>query len=370
MMKILILANFDVGLYKFRRELLERLLLENEVFIALPNGEFIKKLEDMGCQYIEVELERRGKNPLKDIKLIRTYVSLLKKVKPDLVLTYTIKPTVYGGIACRLKRIRYMVNITGLGTAVENPGLLQKLILKMYKVSLAQVSCVFFQNKSNMEFFQRKNLMKSWCRLIPGSGVNIEEHCYEEYPETERYADKFLFIGRIMKDKGVEELFDAASRIKKEYPNVSFDIVGGSDEDYSIKIETLEQQGIIKYWNQQSDVHKFIKASNAVVLPSYHEGMANVLLEASSTGRPVLASNIPGCEETFDEGRTGFGFEPRNADDLYDKIKKFILLSHEKKIFMGKAAREKIVREFNRQQVIDAYMEEINNLEDKRNVTA
>lgn len=366
-MKILILANNDVGLYKFRRELLYELLKKHVVYIALPNGEFIKKLEDIGCKYIDIEFNRRGTNPLHDLKLIQNYMSLIKKIKPDLVITYTIKPTLYGGIVCRLKKTNYIVNITGLGTAVEKSGVLQKLILQMYKISLKKVVCVFFQNKSNMDFFYSRKLIKAKSRLIPGSGVNIAEHSFEEYPETEQCADKFLFIGRIMKDKGIEELFEAAKKIKQEYPKVSFDIVGGSDEDYFSEIDSLEQRGIIKYWNQQSNVHKFLKSCNAVILPSYHEGMANVLLEASSTGRPVLASKIPGCTETFDEGITGFGFEVKDAEDLYCKIRKFVQLSYEKKIKMGISARKKMINEFNRQRVVDAYIEEIKKLEDKGN---
>lgn len=368
-MRILLLANNDVGLFKFRRELVEKLAKNNQVYIALPEGEFIPKLIELGCKFIDVEFNRRGTNPISDFKLLCTYISLILRIKPDVVLTYTIKPTIYGGYASRLTKTKYIVNITGLGTAVENPGILQKMILKMYKGALRKVSCIFFQNSSNYEFFKKLNLMNSRYRIIPGSGVNVDEHIFEAYPIVESSADKFLFIGRIMKDKGIEELFEAATKIKKEYPKVTFDIVGGADEDYSSKIENLERQGIIKYWNQQPNVHSFIKECGVVVLPSYHEGMANVLLEASSAGRPVLASKIPGCVETFEEGVTGFGVKVRDADDLYRKIKHFILLDYNRKVIMGKEARKKMEKEFNRQQVIDAYLEEINNLEEKKNVT-
>lgn len=361
-MKVLILTNNDVGLYKFRREILEDLVQDHTVYIALPDGEFISALKELGCNYCNIEFERRGMNPFKDLKLFISYAKLISKIKPDVVLTYTIKPTIYGGIVSILKRKKYIVNITGLGTAVENPGMLQKLILLTYKFALAKASCVFFQNQSNMDFFQERNLVHSKCRLIPGSGVNIEEYKYEKYPMTEPKADKFLFVGRIMKDKGIGELLEVAEITKKTYPNVMFDIVGGLDEDYLETIHKYESKGIIKYWGPQSDVKPFYKKCNAVVLPSYHEGMANVLLEASAMGRPVLASDIPGCKEIFDEGVTGFGFREKDAEALVRRIEEFILLPSDVKTQMGRAAREKVEKEFNRQIIIDAYKKEINEM--------
>lgn len=146
-MKILILANNDVGLYRFRRELIEVLLKENEIYIALPNGEFIGSLKKLGCKYINIAFDRRGLNPAKDFRLLLRYISIFKQEKPDVVLTYTIKPTIYGGIACRITKTKYISNITGLGTAVENPGLLRTIILKLYKVALKNVSCVFFKTR-------------------------------------------------------------------------------------------------------------------------------------------------------------------------------------------------------------------------------
>lgn len=368
-MRILILANNDIGLYKFRKELLERFISDkNDVYISLPYGSCIKALQLLGCNYIKTEFERRGVNPFEDMILLTKYVSIIRDVNPDVILTYTIKPTIYGGMACIVKRKKYIVNITGLGTAVENRGFFQKIILKMYKVALSKASCVFFQNESNLNFFAKEKLIKSRTRLITGSGVNIDDYAFEKYPVTEHFTDMFLFIGRIMKDKGIEEFVEAATKIKKKYPRVTFEIVGGMDEDYFPLIEEKKNQGIIKYWDQQLDVKPFIKRCNAVVLPSYHEGMSNVLLEASSMGRPVLASNIPGCVETFDEGISGLGFRSRDADDLYNKLEHFILMENNKKIEMGKAARKKIEKYFNRQQVIEAYIDEVKNLEVADNV--
>lgn len=359
-MRILILANNDVGLYKFRKELLERLISDvHTVYASLPDGELIPDIKALGCEVIITEISRRGVNPIEDIKLLQNYKRIIKEKKPDVVLTYTIKPNVYGGAACASLNVPYIANVTGLGTAIENGGLMQKITLTLYRYGLRKANTVFFQNVTNKDFFEKEGLLKSKSLLIPGSGVNTEQHRYEPYPEISKHEDKFLFVGRIMKDKGIGELLEAAKKIKGIYPNVTFDVVGGFDENYSDEIKALENDGIIKYWGQQSDVHQFYKNCCAVVLPSYHEGMANVLLEASSTGRPVLASNIPGCTETFDEGITGFGFKEKSAENLVESIKDFIELDYDKKVNMGKAAREKVKREFDRNIVVNAYIEEL-----------
>jgi galacturonosyltransferase len=163
-----------------------------------------------------------------------------------------------------------------------------------------------------------------------------------------------------MKAKGIDELLEAIERVKNKYSNVQLDIVGFCEEDYSDKLKEYEKQEFIKYHGQQDDIHTFIKDCHALVLPTYHEGMANVLLEAASTGRPVLASNIPGCKETFDEGVSGLGFEVKNVDSLVKAIIKFIDLPYEEKKAMGIAGRKKMEREFDRNIVVNAYLEEIN----------
>lgn len=358
-MKILVLANNDMGLYKFRKELLNTLAERAEVFFCIPNGEFVKDICALGCEYIQCDcLIRRSTNPLRDLKLVHFYRNILSDIKPDVVLTYTIKPNVYGGYVCSKLGIPYIANVTGLGTAIENGGILQKITTSMYKVGLAKASCVFFQNGSNRDFFLSKKLVSAKTRLIPGSGVNVDDNCYEEYPE---YNDgvKFLFIGRIMKDKGIEELLTAIQEIHLLRKDVSLDIIGDCEENYVGNLDEMSKIGIITYHGRQNDVHSFIKKCHCVVLPSYHEGMANVLLEAASTGRPVIASRIPGCKETFDEGITGLGCEAKDSESLKAAMMQFLEYDNSKREQMGKAAREKVVRKFNRQIVIDSYLEEI-----------
>jgi glycosyltransferase involved in cell wall biosynthesis len=366
-MKILVFANFGMGLYNFRKELLEELIKQNhEVYISLPNDEYVPKLKDIGCKFVNTPLDRRGTNPFTDFKLLFNYIKLIKRINPDIVLTYTIKPNIYGGIACAVTKTPYITNITGLGTSIENKGLIQKFTLFLYRLGLKKASCVFFQNETNRKFFINNRIVKGNTRLLPGSGVNLENHKFEEYP-IEDGKLKFLFIGRIMKAKGIEELLEAAQLLKREYPNVEFDLIGGSEENYSQKLDELERQNIIKYHGQQENVHSYIKKSHAIILPSYHEGLANVLLESASSGRPVLASKVPGCIETFEDGLTGFGFEPRSVESLVTAIYKFINLSYEQRIAMGMAGREKMENEFDRNIVILAYLKEIKNTLNKEN---
>ena len=368
-MKILILANDDGGLYKFRKELILELLQPGriirdsvhkkcEIFIGVPKGNYKSKFENWGCQVINISVDRRGKNPIRDLKLLIQYMRLIQIIKPDFVLTYTVKPNIYGAFAASFFKIPTLMNITGLGSALENAGVLRKILIAFYKKNFNNAQCVFFQNKSNLEFFQKNKIKLSKWILLPGSGVNLNEYVYEEYPFCDK-NEKFLFVGRIMKEKGIEEYIGAASEIKKIYPNVEFGIVGSLDENYEKILREYENRKIVRYYGHAEDVKSFYKNSNAVILPSYHEGMSNVLLEAAAMGRPIIASNVPGCQEIFDEGISGLGVKARDVMDLSRKIKEFIELPFEFKARMGKHGREKIEKEFNRNTVIEAYIKEI-----------
>lgn len=358
-MRVLILANIDIGLYKFRQELLEELVKNNEVYFCVPDGEFVPKIEKIGCKFIPCNvLERRSTNPFKDLKLIRLYSQIIKKILPDVVLTYTIKPNVYGGLVCSRKHIPYIANVTGLGTTIENGGLLAKISKMLYRIGLKKAQCVFFQNRDNQKLFVEKHIVKGKSRLIPGSGVNLDTHCLEPYPSDEN-GIRFLFVGRIMKDKGIEELLSAIRDIHDDNSSVALDIIGFCEEDYSEALKEAEKTGAIINHGISSDVHPYYKACHCVVLPSYHEGMANVMLEASSTGRPVITTWVSGCRETFDEGITGLGCEAKNTKSLKVTMLKFLSLSQEEKIKMGRAARAKMEHEYDRNIVLKAYKDEI-----------
>lgn len=365
--KILILVNHDVVIYNFRKELVKELLNQNyEVIISSPYGKKIDKLIAMGCKYSEITINRRGFNPVQEYKLLLYYTKLMKEINPDVVLTFTIKPNIYGGLAAQITNRPYIANITGLGTSISNGGIVQKISLFLYKQGLKKANTIFFQNQSNYNTFKKIGIVNNNGILLPGSGVNLEEHNFENYPNQNKSIN-FLYIGRIMKDKGIDELLSASKTISSKYENVKFNLLGFTEENYLDDLKFHEENGWIKYHGQKSDVHTYIKKSHAVILPSYHEGMANVLLESLSTGRPVIASDIPGCRETFDDRISGFSVEPRDTNSLIKAIEDFIKLPFESKVLMGNAGREKVEREFDRKIVVNNYLKIINNIEENNN---
>ncbi|WHX40387.1 glycosyltransferase family 4 protein [Mesobacillus sp. AQ2] len=363
MAKILIMANNDVGLYKFRKELIEELVKTNEVYVSLPYGDLTPQLIELGCKLINTPINRRGTNPLTDLLLLMNYKKIIKNIKPNVVLTYTIKPNVYGGLASRLSGVPYLANITGLGTAVENSGLLQKLTLFFYKISLKKAKCVFFQNKENEEFLTKKITINKH-RLIPGSGVNLTQYSLLEYPDND--IVHFLFISRVMKEKGIEQYLDAAEYIKGKYPNTEFHVLGFCEDAYEDKLIEMQNKGIIQYHGMQNDVRKFHKISHCTIHPTYYpEGMSNVLLESAASGRPIITTDRSGCREIVEEGVNGFIVKEKNSKDLIQKIEMFLRLGYDTKKQMGLAGRKKVEREFDRQIVVNAYINTIIDLRKK-----
>jgi len=357
--RVLILVNHEVVIYNFRKELVERLLQDGfQVYISCPYGERIEELKEMGCNFVDTSISRHGTNPVEDLKLTINYIQMMKHIKPDVVLTYTIKPNIYGGMACRMLKIPYIANITGLGSAVENGGLMQKITVMLYKIAFKKINCLFFQNEENRSFFVKKNIAVNRHKLIPGSGVNLEHFKVLDYPADSTI--EFVFISRIMKEKGIDQYLEAAEYVRGKYPNTRFHILGFCEEAYEEKLKELEAKGIVQYHGMQKDIRLFLKTTHCTIHPTYYpEGMSNVLLESAASGRPVITTNRSGCRETVEDGLTGFIVEQRNSADLIEKIERFIKQSHEKKRNMGLAGRQKIEKEFDRQIVVDAYITEI-----------
>ena len=362
MKKVLMLVNHDVVIYNFRKELVERLLEDGyEVVISSPYGERIDDLMQMGCEYVETTLSRHGTNILEELKLLAHYKKTIKKVKPDVVLSYTIKPNIYGGMACRALNVPYIANITGLGTAVENAGIMQKITILLYKVAFKKINCVFFQNTENMQFFLDNNIVIGKHRLVPGSGVNLEQFRALPYPNNE--TTEFVFISRIMKEKGINQYLKAAEFIRNKYPNTKFHICGFCEQAYEDKIKDLQDQGIVHYHGMVRDVREIIGKTHCTVHPTYYpEGLSNVLLESSACARPIITTNRSGCREVVDNEINGYIVEQKSVKDLILKIEKFLILDFNSKEKMGIAGREKVEKEFDRNIIVDAYMEEIKRL--------
>ena len=361
MKKILILANKDITLLYFRKELIEKLVAEkNEVIVCFPKSDKVNEFVNMGCKFIDIKMDRRGTNPIKDMGIIFNYLKILKETKPDIVLTFTIKPNLYGGFACRIKKIPYIANITGLGTALQNEGLLQKLTIFLYHIAFKKIKCCFMQNEDNMKFFEKHKIADGKRKLLPGSGVNLEKYKLLEYPKESDDLE-FLFIGRIMKEKGIDLYIEIAKYIKSKYKNTKFHVIGYCEQDYEGILEDLQKEGIIIYHGKQDDMIPFYKLSCCTIHPTYYpEGMSNVLLESAASGRPVITTDKPGCREIVDEGVTGFIVKPQDMESLKIAVEKFINMPYEEKVNMGLAGRRKVEKEFDRNIVIDAYMKEIN----------
>lgn len=356
--KILLLANNCTGLLSFRSEVVEALVNSGyDVVVHLPYDSRINEIENLSCKVVCSEnLVRKGKNPLKDFSLYREYKSLMRKEDPQIVLTYTIKPNIYGGLAAKKQGIPCIVNITGLGTAVENPGLLHKLTVTLYRLALNKANTIFFQNDANRQFFANRNINNGSHRLIPGSGVNLSHHILQPYPDVS-YPVKFLFISRLMKQKGIEEYFACAEHFRGK---AEFNILGECEEDYYERLKWLEDKGIVKYHGKQNDVRPYIASAHCLIHPTYYpEGMSNVILESAAAGRPVITTNRAGCREAVENGITGFVVPERNRAELFDAVERFLFLTNEQKKDMGLRGRKKMEREFDRQIVVDAYLDAI-----------
>lgn len=358
MKKILILTNSSGGLYDFRIELVEKLLEKYKVTVSVPDDVRTKELAEEGCKVVYTPIHRRGVNPIEDIRLIFAYRNLIKEEEPDLVLAYTIKPNIYGGFCCARMKIPYVATVTGLGSTFQKKGILRTMIVSMYRTSLKKAECIFFQNRENQGVFEQYDIHGKKIILVKGSGVNLRRHRPEPYPKGGKLI--FLYVGRMMKEKGIEELLEAAKQLHDK--NTEFQLLGYCDEDYQDKLNEWEQKGWITQLGFDPNVHKYLRNASALVLPTYHEGMSNVLMEASATARPVIATNISGCKEIFEEGVTGLGCEPKSSQDLMRALVEFRHLSPDERERMGLAARDKMEREFDREKVVEVYMEEIKNI--------
>lgn len=358
MKKVLILANSDAGLYNFRKELVDELIQDNEVYICVPDGSRIDYFKSIGCKHYPVSFDRHGVNPFAEMKLLKFYEELLDEIRPDIVFTYTIKPNVYGGMACVKRNIPYVVNITGLGTAVENGGIMQVITLFLYKQGLKKAQKVFFQNTENRDFMLSKSVVTGAYDLLPGSGVNLDKFQLLEYPNDETID--FVFISRVMKEKGIEQYLEAAKYIRDKYPYTRFHVCGNCEQDYEDVLDELHEAGIIIYHGRIDDIIKIHEISNCTIHPTYYpEGMSNVLLESCACGRPIITTNRAGCREIVENGINGLVVNQKDSKDLIEKIEMFLALSFNEKQEMGRAGRKKVKNEFDRQIVVRKYLTEI-----------
>ena len=363
MKKILIIANHDVNLYNQRKELINKLIyLGYEIHIAVPRGTRTEKLKKIGILYHEVFLNRHGKNLLEDFGLYRQFRKIIAIVQPAVILTYSIKPNIYGSFAAKKYKIPVLANVTGLGTPVENKSLLQPFVIWLYQQAFKMIDVAFFQNKENLLFFKNRHTKFKQTVLLAGSGVNLTEYQILPYPNEED-GIHFVFISRIMREKGADEYFEAAKRIKAKYPEIIFHVCGFCEAGYQSVVERLHQEGTIIYHGLLNDIREILKITHCTVHPTFYpEGMSNVLLESAAAARPIITANRSGTRETIIDGLTGFIVKSEDVDDLVVQLEKFIKLYHQDKVEMGLAGRKYIEEKFDRQQIIDSYLKKIEEL--------
>lgn len=361
-MKLAILANDTTYTYNLRGELIRQLVSRgNELLVVGSLLSFREELTQMGCRLVDVNTGRHRKNPIQDLGLLRKYISLLKRETPDAVLSFNIKPNIYGGIACKHLKIRFLPNITGLGKALEYPGLIQRLTKCLYRIGISGAECVFFQNQENQRFFEQNHLIRPRVKtvLLPGSGVDLNRFVPFPYPKGE--TTHFLFVSRLLKEKGIDLYLGAAKKIVESHPNAVFHICGYCDDSwYQEIVSQAAADGYVQYHGEQKLMQPFYELAHCVVHPSYYpEGMSNVLLEAAACARPIITTMRSGCAETVDDGKSGYLIPTQNQEALVDAIERFLRLGRDEQEKMGLMGRQKIEREFDRKVVTQEYVQTI-----------
>lgn len=357
---VLILSNHFITLYNFRRELIARLVGRgHRVVISMPEDENNSYFSDLGCEIICTAMSRRGMNPLEDLRLVKSYRKIMRDVKPDIILSYTIKPNIYGCMASNALGLKQICNITGTGATFLHRNLLSLAVSCLYRVSVKKAYKVFFQNTGDRDFFIENRMVGKNCAMLPGSGVNLEQYSLTELPDDG--VVNFIFIGRVMDVKGIDQYLECAKAVRSRCPDTRFYIAGFIEQEkYRPVIEEYTRSGFIEYLGFQKNIVSWIRACHCTVLPSLGgEGVPNVLLESAATGRACIASDINGSRDVIDEGVNGFFFPAGSAEGLKAAVEKYLSLSYEQKRAMGLAGRKKIEREFDREIVISTYISEV-----------
>lgn len=371
--RVLLVANTSWSFFKFRKRLIVN-LLQNDYYVHLigPEDDYVSELRAMGAIFHPLKkLDRKGTNPLSDIRLSIELFQLYRKIKPSLIFHYTIKPNIYGSIAAQLLRIPSIAVVTGLGYAFINKGVVSLVTSYLYKISLKRAVEVWFLNQDDADVFLKLRILgTSKVRIINGEGIDSKN---EFNPENVQATDilrencapvRFLFIGRLLYDKGIREYVKAASTLIGKHGDVEFSILGFFDNNNPAgiseeQLDEWQKSGLINYLGGRADVRAVIMEHSCVVLPSYREGMSTVLQESASLGRPLIATNIPGCKELIDNNETGYLCLPKDGFDLADKMSKFLSLSQQERAWMGTLGRRKMLRDFDESIIFDVYKKKI-----------
>lgn len=366
-MRIAVVLNTSWNIFNFRMNLIKSLQAKgHDVHTVAPNDDYTPRLIEAGCTHHEVKMDSRGASPLKDFALIFELRSIYKRVKPDVILHYTIKPNVYGTLAAAWLRIPVINNVCGLGTAFLKNDFISRVAVFLYRLSFRFARKVFFQNPDDLNLFLTERLVPEHrVDLLPGSGIDLKR--FLPAPLKREGAFTFLLISRLITDKGVLEYVDAVKKLKAEGINAKFQILGAIDEEHKRGIskaivDEWIRSGTIEYLGTTEDVRSFIQQAHCVVLPSYREGTPRTLLEAASISRPIIATNVPGCSQVVEDQVNGFLCNLKDADDLADKMRKMAMLDQETLSQFGQNGRKKMEAGFDESVVINKYLEALSEI--------
>lgn len=369
-MRIGILDNSSWGIYNFRLGLVKELQKNNHEVIAIaPNDEYVTYLQNEGVNCFSVDIEVNGINPLKDFLLIKSYYRIFKENKVDVILSYTIKPNIYGNYAAKFLGVNIINNVSGLGTLFIKKSKSTAIALFLYKVAFTGRNWVFFQNETDRNYLTSKSIVnKKKTSVIPGSGVNLSLF---NNKRTQNKGNTILFVGRLIGDKGIREFIQAAKILLISRDDLNFLIVG----QFGYKNRTAINEKEYKSWSKIpqftflgkiNEILEVYRQADIMVLPSYREGLSRSLLEACAMELPIVTTNVPGCREVVDKGVNGYLCEPRDATDLASKIKKIIDLPEKERLEMGKASRRNAEIKFDDRLVFEAYIDKIKDFSAKK----
>jgi glycosyltransferase involved in cell wall biosynthesis len=364
MKKIVLVSNASWTMVKFRFGLMAKLKeLNYEVIVISPKDDYSSEIEQIGCRFIDIEIDNKGINPFKDLKLIYNLFKIYKQLQADLVIHYTVKPNIYGSTAALLTKTKCFSVIPGLGYAFINENLTAKIVKLLYKLALKIPKVVWFINNDDKAVFLKSKLVDSKkVGMINGEGINTEYYKpFEKKQVTENKDFSFLMISRILEDKGVYEYVEAAKILRAKYQDIKFQLLGPIYllNPSSISKESVygwHNDGIIEYLGESKDVRSFISNSDCVVLPSYREGKGMTLVEGASMAKPLIATDVPGCRDVVDDKVSGFLCEVKNAKDLASKMENLYNLSSEERELMGREGRAKMMKELDENIVINKYL--------------
>jgi len=367
-MTIAIVLNTAWNIYNFRLGLIKGLLEEGHEVIAIaPPDEYVPQIEAAGARFIGLKhLLRKGTNPVKDLQLVQELRGIYEQEKIDVALQYTIKPNIYGAIAASPLRTKTFCTVTGLGYSFLSTGLVNQVVKRLYKYAFKKADRIFFQNNDDRQLFLELNLLpEKKTRIIPGSGIDTD-YFAPQHNQTENDGKvRFLFVGRLLYDKGIRELLDAVDILSKKYSNFQIELIGKIDEGNPSAIqeapfqEWLAAHPQAHYAGTTNDVRSHMAKANVVVLPSYREGLPRVMLEGLSMAKPVIATNVPGCRETVIHGENGFLVKVKNSAALAGAMQRMIEMSPELRQEMGRKGRALALERFDEKRIIERYLGEV-----------